>query len=214
MKAFALKYKRYFTNERFLWMFFSGAVLFLASLFINFYAGVYATEKASNAVTDVILNNIRLYDVDHIFVISTFIFVSFVGLLCLKEPKRFPFILKSAALFALIRSIFISLTHLGPFPTHVTIDPSSFISNFTSGSDLFFSGHTGLPFLMGLIFWNNRYLRVLFFTTSVFFGAVVPLGHLHYSIDVASAFFITYTIYILAEKFFKKDKEIFSEGIN
>jgi hypothetical protein len=41
------------------------------------------------------------------------------------------------------------------------------------------------------------------------FGIVVLLGHLHYSIDVLSAFFITYSIYHICELFFKTDKKIF-----
>ncbi|MBI3904685.1 MAG: hypothetical protein HY309_03785 [Pseudomonas fluorescens] len=44
---------------------------------------------------------------------------------------------------------------------------------------------------------------MLFF--SVLFGISVLLGHLHYSIDVFGAFFITYSIFCLAKKFFPKD---------
>ena len=36
------------------------------------------------------------------------------------------------------------------------------------------------------------------------------LGHYHYSIDVASAYFITYTIYVLCVKFFPKSLAIFN----
>ena len=81
-----------------------------------------------------------------------------------------------------------------------------------AGGDYFFSGHTGLPFLLTLLFWDNVFLRVLFFVSSIFFGVVVLLGHLHYSIDVLSAFFITYTIYHLSEAFFPKDKKMFNDG--
>ncbi|MEI8091030.1 MAG: phosphatase PAP2-related protein [bacterium] len=74
------------------------------------------------------------------------------------------------------------------------------------GADLFFSGHTGLPFLFALIFWNNKWMRYLFVLTAIYFGAIVLLGHLHYSIDVLSAFFITYTIRHINEFLWKKDK--------
>jgi membrane-associated phospholipid phosphatase len=83
------------------------------------------------------------------------------------------------------------------------------VGKFSFGADLFFSGHTGLPFLMALIFWKNKLLRYSFLFLSVFFGLIVLLGHIHYSIDVLSAFFITYTIWHVSEKLFPKDLQIF-----
>ena len=87
----------------------------------------------------------------------------------------------------------------------LSFDNGNFLNKFTFGGDLFFSGHTGLPFLMALIFWNNKYLRYSFFALSFIFAATVLLGHLHYSIDVLAAFFITYTIFHIAIFIFKKD---------
>ena len=37
------------------------------------------------------------------------------------------------------------------------------------------------------------------------------MAHFHYSIDVLSAFFITYTIYHLARFFFEKDYLLFGD---
>ena len=206
------KYKSYLMNKNFLLS--SGiAVLFLIlSLVVNFYAGTYATLRASNAVTDIVLSNIRVYDVDGIFVYGAIILWIFIASLCVFEPKRIPFVFKSTALFVLIRSIFISLTHIGPFPSQLVID-SNFLAKFTPGGDLFFSAHVGLPFLLALIFWENIRLRVFFVASSLFFGAIVLMGHLHYSIDVLAAFFITYTIYHMACAFFPKDKKIFASGL-
>jgi hypothetical protein len=79
----------------------------------------------------------------------------------------------------------------------------------TSGNDLFFSGHTGLPFLIALIFWDHVYVRTLFLSSSVVFGVIVLLSHLHYSIDVFSAFFITYSIYHISLKLFHLDYTFF-----
>ncbi len=52
-----------------------------------------------------------------------------------------------------------------------------------------------------------------FYGSGCFLCAVVRRGHLHYSIDVAAAFFITYSIYHIAIRWFKKDKEIFETGL-
>lgn len=188
--------------------------MLLAALVVQYYAGTYAAESASNPVTDVILSNTRVWDFDGIFIYGPFIFWAIMIIVSLSKPERFPFALKSIALFVLIRSLFVSLTHIGPFPARDILPDHNIIRDFTFGSDLFFSGHTGLPFLMALIFWHRKWLRWFCLASSVFFGIVVLLGHLHYSIDVLSAFFITYTIYHLALWLFPSDKKIFDRALS
>lgn len=183
------------------------------SLFINSLAGKYADEQWTNFVTDIVLSNTRAYDVDDIFVYWMIAFFVFIIVRCLRYPRQIPYILKSVATFVLIRAIFVSLTHLWPFPTHVNINYSGriweIISKVNFGADLFFSGHTGLPFLMALIFWERKAIRYTFIFASLFFGVIVLLGHLHYSIDVLSAFFITYAIHHICEFIRAKDKTYF-----
>ncbi len=204
MKKLLHKYKTLFSNKEYVTSFILTFVLLIGSLIINYYAGIYATEKASNAVTDIILSNTRVYDLDWLFIYAPIVMWVFITFLCFSAPKRLPFALKSVALFTIIRAIFISLTHIGPFYPQLVLD-STIVNKFTFGGDLFFSGHTGLPFLMALVFWNDKRLRILFILLSIMFGIVVLLSHLHYSIDVFSAFFITYTIYHISAFLFKKD---------
>jgi hypothetical protein len=206
-------YRQYLKHKEFLLSALSAIFLLFASLTINFYAGLYAVKKASLPVTDIVLSNIRVYDVDVAFVYGTITFFTILTLVCFLRPNRLPFVVKSLALFVVIRSLFVVLTHIGPFPSQILIE-SSILGKFTFGSDLFFSGHTGVPFLMALIFWGKPYLRGFFIASSLFFASVVLLGHLHYSIDVLSAFFITYTIYHMAEKLFKKEKRMFKDGLD
>ncbi|MDE1874467.1 MAG: hypothetical protein KGI79_00330 [Patescibacteria group bacterium] len=196
-----------FKDRTFLKLFLGAVVLLAAALIINFYAGTYATKSESNYVTDIILSNIPVFDVDAVFIYGGYALVAIVLLVCFAMPRRMPFTIKAIALFYVIRSIFVTLTHIAPFPTHIVVDASSLIHLFDFDGELFFSGHTGLPFLMALLYWDNKYLRVGFIALSVFLGAVVLMGHVHYSIDVFSAFFITYAIYGIAEQVFKKDKE-------
>lgn len=212
MKLLIAKYKLHLSDKSFLISIFVAFIFLLVSLVISFYAGTYATEKASNAVTDIVLDNIPVFDVDGIFIYGPFVFWIFMVLLGLKEPKKIPFAVKSIALFIVIRSIFISLTHIGPFPDQIAIhNAPNFFQKFSFAGDLFFSAHTGLPFLMALTFWKeNRTLGIIFTGVALFFGAIVLMAHLHYSIDVLSAFFITYTIFCMAEVLFKKDKKNFS----
>ena len=186
-----------------------GVVLFVASFFANFYAGIYATERASNYVTDIILSNIPVFDVHIIFIYGAIVFWLFIITLCVLEPRRIPFVLKSLAVFIIVRSVFVSLTHIGPFPVRDIITPGYILSKFTFGGDLFFSGHTGLPFLAGLLFWKDKALRYVCLASSVIFAIVVLMGHLHYSIDVLAAFFITYSIFKISEWSFPRDEKYF-----
>lgn len=201
----------HFKDRSYLSSFIGGWLLLFASLVVSYFAALYATKEASNAVTDIILSNIPVFDLHVIFLYGPLVFWIFATAVSLYKPARAPFVLKSIALFIVIRAAFISLTHIGPFPIPAsTADISSLISTFFYGGDLFFSGHTGLPFLLALIYWDRLWLRRVFTAMAVFFGAVVLLAHLHYSIDVLSAFFITYAIYKLAVRIFKKEYGIFS----
>ncbi|GEM_PF-95541 len=186
-------------------------VFFWVSVFVSFFAIQYATERASNPVTDIILSNFPAVDVDGLFVYGTLLLIAFATIIVFAHPKRIPFTLYSLTVFYLIRSGFISLTHIGPFPvqTENAYDLGAVISRFLFSSDLFFSAHTGVPFLLALIFWREKTLRCIFLAWSVFLGTVVLLGHLHYTIDVVSAFFITYTIYKIAEFLFRKERALF-----
>ncbi len=163
----------------------------------------YATENVSNSVTDIILSNIPIFDLDRLFVYGTFLLAATIAIVLLAHPKRIPFGLYALGLFWIIRACFVPLTHIAPYPTHLPSDFGAFITrSLLTGGDLFFSGHTGAPFLFALMFWRQPILRGIFLTWSVFFGVVVLMAHLHYSIDVAAAFFITYGIFQIALKFF------------
>jgi len=205
------RYRHYGAQQEFRVSVLLSILTFVSSLVASFYAVGYATESASNSVTDIILSNTPVLDVDNLFVYGTFSFIILGAVLLIAHPKRIPFALHTIALFYFIRAAFISLTHLGPFPESAidSFDFGSLVGRMFFGSDLFFSGHTGLAFLMALIFWKEKNIRYLFLGASVYFGTIVLLGHLHYSIDVASAFFITYGIFHIAEWLFPKDRAVF-----
>ena len=212
MEAIFQKHKEYFRQMDFIWSVLSGFLFLALSLVINYTAGVYADKRASNAVTDIVLNNIPVFNVGWIFIYGSFALFTGIAVLMLSEPRWLPFTIKSIALFTVIRSFFITLTHLAPFPSQVLVASNFFLDKLTFGGDLFFSGHTGVPFLMALIFWNFRRLRVAFIITSLIFGASVLLGHLHYSIDVFAAYFITYAIFHICRTTFSKDYKLFQNG--
>lgn len=204
MRGIIEKHALHWSNKYFVYSTLIGLALFLVSLYLNNTASAYALRSASSSVNDIVLDNIPIVNVG--WVVSTgallfFIFSTVAGII---HPKKLPFLLKSAALFIVIRAAFVTLTHLGPLP-HSYIDNSDYFSSYNVGTDYFFSGHTGLPFLVALVFWDSLPLRYISFATSAAFGISVLLGHLHYSIDVFAAFFITYTIFVIAQKLFTRD---------
>jgi len=206
----AKKYKILFSNKRYLLSSMVGFFLLGASLVVQYFAGLYATLKASNSVTDLLLDILPVFDVDGFFIYSAFALLGFILILVWRQPERLPFVAKSIALFVLTRSLFMTFTHLGAVPEGIALPADNPIRWITFGGDLFFSGHVGMPFLMALVFWKEKVYRYIFLAFSCVSGAVVLLGHFHYSIDVFAAFFITYGIYDLAKLFFAKDLKFFS----
>lgn len=185
-------------------------VLFLVAIFgLQPLAIQFANESATNPVADIVLSNTPVFNVAWYFVYGMFAMVAFITFLCLHYPKRTPFVLHSLTLFILIRSAFVSMTHVGSFTTQLTSPFGPGITQMFFGADHFFSGHAGSPFLMALIFWDHKPLRYIFLAWSVFFSVVVLLGHLHYTIDVMAAYFITFGIYHLALKLFPREYALF-----
>jgi len=214
-RELARRYRHYARQQEFRISILLSVLLFAASVAVIYYAIGYATESASGPVTDIILSNTPAFDVDGLFAYGTLGLVAFIALLLLAHPKRIPFTLHAMSLLYFIRAAFVSITHIGSFPIQAA-NSAHFgigLSHFLFGGDLFFSGHTALAFLLALIFWREKKLRYIFLAWSLYMAVVVLLGHLHYSIDVASAFFITYTIYRIAEWLFPKDRGLFYSEI-
>jgi membrane-associated phospholipid phosphatase len=76
--------------------------------------------------------------------------------------------------------------------------------DFFFQNDLFFSGHTGGPFLVALILWKNRFMRYSLLIVSVLMAFTVLAMRLHYSIDIIGAYFITYGIFKMTENLVHK----------
>ncbi len=206
MGEFIKKHKYLWSQEKFLGATAASLLLFAVSLIATYYGNYYASLSAGGPVSDIIIDHLPAMNMNFVFTDGAIIFLlTVLAILIFYKPSGIPFVIKTAALFIIVRAAFITLTHFGPPNSMSYIDPGSLLYKFSSGDDLFFSGHTGLPFLMAFIFWDNKYFRYLFLAATVIAGAGVLLGHLHYSIDVFSALFISYGIFVIAKKLFAKD---------
>ena len=85
------------------------------------------------------------------------------------------------AVFLLVRSVFVALTLIAPSPIDPQ-KPAPFFNSIFYGGDLFFSGHTGLPFMAALAFWHIPQWRTFYLALTAFFGSIVfarPLSLFH-----------------------------------
>ena len=190
-----------------------GAFFLLVALIIQKIADNYLLTLNEPPVRDIVLDAIPSFNIDSFIILTALSLSLIVFFLFLTKPKYINFGMKSIALFLIVRSFFITLTHFGANPHQVIFDPNAFGYGlydllYNTHNDFFFSGHTGLPFLLAFIFWPQKKWRYAFFIISFIFGGSVLLGHIHYSIDVFAAPFITYSIFCLSRIIFKTDYDL------
>lgn len=192
-------------------------ILFVISLFLNYYARTYVNKNTWDVASDLLLDNLPVLNVAFLFFQGAFIFVLILIGISLYYPKFIPFVLESTAVFFFTRSFFMIMTHLSAPSVeyynyiHQEHHVKEVLFTLSSGNDLFFSAHTGYPFLLAFIFWQSKKLRYFFLTCSIVGAIFVILGHLHYSIDVFSAFFIAYGIFAISKNLFKKEYDLINK---
>src|SRR6185436_4245170 len=106
-RELARRYREYAAQQNFRVSVVLSLCSFLLSVFVvQPYVVDFATEHASNPVTDIVLSNVPVYDVGNFFVYGMFLFITIITFLCLAHPKRIPFTLFALTLFVLIRCAF------------------------------------------------------------------------------------------------------------
>ena len=184
---------------------------YVAEHFANLYELEYSQRPTSVYVGDLLLDNLPVVDLNFIIIELAFLSIVFGTAFVFSRPRYILFSLKAVALFIVIRALFVSLTHVGIYPG--SLDPGAgFLNGIYTYLNLqkgfFFSGHTGLPFLIALIFWENRRARITLVLLSSVFAVAVLLAHIHYSIDVLAAPFMAYGIFAIARHLFPRDYEL------
>ena len=203
------KHKNFWNQERLISLIWTVILLGIALSFQKF-ADNYVIETGGTVVGDILLNNIPTLDIDGLIMMSTLLFTATIFILGVIKPEYVLFTTKSLALFVTIRAFFITLTHLGIHPDQLVFNQHNIFFSlydlfYNTRNDFFFSGHTGIPFLMFLIFYREKFWRLIFLVTSFLFGTFVIVAHMHYSIDVFAAPFMTYSIFSIARYVFSKD---------
>ncbi|HUC31471.1 MAG TPA: phosphatase PAP2-related protein [Candidatus Paceibacterota bacterium] len=193
-----------------------GFLLLVLSVIIQIVLGRFSSRVGVDApgVRDIFLDNLPLVNLSAVIVGGAIVLWIFAWVLLIVHPRYLIFSTKAIALYIVSRAFFFSLTHVGPYPLNYS--PSSHNDGYglyhlvTFQNNFFYSGHTAFPFLLALIFWENKFLRYLFLFLTVFFGASVLLAHVHYSIDVFAAPFIVYGMFVMTAKLFPRDYALFT----
>lgn len=215
MLAVFKEHKGFWTPARKSSMWF-GVLLLVLAVIIQIVLGRFSSRVAIDAasVRDIFLDNLPLVNLSPVIVGGAIVLWVFAWVLLIVRPRYLIFSTKAIALYIISRAFFFCLTHVGPYPLQYA--PSSRNDGYglyhllTFQGNFFYSGHTAFPFLLALIFWDNKNLRYLFLFLTVFFGASVLLAHVHYSIDVFAAPFIVYGMFIITTKLFPHDYAIIS----
>ena len=207
MGNLSAEYKSLFENKKYHKSFFLGLALLAFAGVVNSFLIKYIDNVQGNSVGDLILDNLPTLGLFWARTWGMALIVIVAVLLVLYKPRYFPVTLKSMGLMYITRPIFASLTQLQFQPEKIAIPENyPFFGSFLlSGKDLFFSGHVAFPFLISLIFWDNKKIRYTFISLSILSGIVVLFSKAHYSIDVFAAPFIVYGVYKITEKLFKED---------
>jgi len=171
------------------------SVFLLAALYADYRCGTYVTSRTAVKVPDLILDRLPSIDLSFLFTYGYMALI--VGMFCYPLFFRVRMLHAVAIQFSLLlilRSLFMIFTHVGTPADAINVHFPGVFSKLYFENDMFFSGHTAMPFLGFYLFRQNR-LRYVFLVGSIVMGIVVLAMHLHYSIDVLGAFFMTYCSY-------------------
>jgi membrane-associated phospholipid phosphatase len=185
------------------WLILLSVFFFIVAVILNQLASNYTDKKNTTPVSDMILDSIPSVDLS-IFFIWGFLIVVLVLLLypLLFNIRKFHVAVSQFSLLVVIRSFFITLTHLGLPVDSIKYYPDGIYRWFIFQNDLFFSGHVAIAFL-GFLLYRKEKVGIFFFIATIVMALTVLLMHVHYSIDVFAAFFITYGSYRIGSEFFK-----------
>ena len=168
----------------------------------SFFA--FIEQREGMVLQDFVLERLPAMDVS----IPTFIIIWSVVLLVFyriyQNPSIFLVVAYGFILMCIARVLTISLLPLNPPPGLITLkDPIANIAYGGKGifitKDLFYSGHTGNMFLFFLCL-QAKWDKIIALAASFMVGILVLIQHIHYSIDVISAFIFTYFLYLGAKK--------------
>jgi len=174
------------------------------ALYLDYCSGVYVSSAPSVGVPDLILDSFKAIDLNPLFVYGYMALI--VGLFI--HPLFFHIrtlhvVVTQFSFLLILRSVLMIFTHLQTPSGSIPVNFPWYFGHLYFENDMFFSGHTAVPFL-GFYLFRRSGLRYVFLVGAIVMGIVVLAMHLHYSIDVFAAFFMTYCSYRMGNVVIRK----------
>jgi hypothetical protein len=185
------------------------SIAIILSIFPFFFQAI--EKRQGYQINDWILNFLPAGDVSA----AIFFFIWTTTLITLvrsvQDPMIFLTFLWSYILLCLSRMITITIVPLEPpnnlYPIIDAMANAFYGPHFIT-RDLFFSGHTATVFLMGLCL-KKKYDKLVAFIATCFVGVLLLVQHVHYTIDVVVAPFLTWLIFRVAKKIVGEQTPVF-----
>jgi len=172
--------------------------------FLDYYSGVYVSSTRVADVPDLILDHVGPYDLRVVYICGylALIVALFLYPLIL-HIRMLHIVISQFSLLVMLRALFMIFTHLRSPLDAIPVDFPWIFKGLSFQNDLFFSGHAAIPFLGYLLFRKSK-IKYFFLAGSIVMSVTVLLMHIHYSIDVFSAYFIAACSYRIVDRILTK----------
>jgi hypothetical protein len=186
----------------------AGGIVFLFAAY-GFYMnlGWYADHRVLPASSDWLLERLPIVNVVPLLSWGWLaLHVYAVGTALLYYPRKLPFLFFLLGMYLCVRTVFVFLSPIGAPESILHMGELDLLFPYVVGvytfqNEFIFSGHTAMPFLFAL-FFETRLQKVLMLAGSVAMATAVLLTRNHYTVDVISAWFMGYAIFVLSERLY------------
>jgi hypothetical protein len=186
----------------------AGGIVFLFAAY-GFYMnlGWYADHRVLPASSDWLLERLPIVNVVPLLSWGWLaLHVYAVGTALLYYPRKLPFLFFLLGMYLCVRTVFVFLSPIGAPESILHMGELDLLFPYVVGvytfqNEFIFSGHTAMPFLFAL-FFETRLQKVLMLAGSVAMAIAVLLTRNHYTVDVISAWFMGYAIFVLSERLY------------
>jgi hypothetical protein len=186
----------------------AGGIVFLFAAYA-FYMnlGWYADHRALPKSSDWLLDRLPLVNVVpllswgwlviHVYAVATAL---------LYYPRKLPFLFFLLGVYLCVRTLYVFLSPIGAPEAILHMGELDLLFPMVAGvytfqNEFIFSGHTAMPFLFAL-FFETRAQKTLMLVGSAVMAVAVLLTRNHYTVDVISAWFMGYAIYVLSQRLY------------